>query len=68
MDSFWIFLEAMAGIVDDRKMVERLQKDLSEMPERKREKMTEYLQLVASEISRLAAMTEHQVQHDGQSS
>jgi hypothetical protein len=58
MDSFWIFLEAMAGIVDDGQMVDRLQKDLSQMPERKREKMTEYLQLVASEISRLAAMTE----------
>ena len=57
MDSFWIFLEAMAGLVEDGQMVDRLQQDLSQMPERKREKMTEYLHLVSGEISRLAAMT-----------
>ena len=36
MDSFWIFLEAMAGIVDKGKVVDNLQQG---MPERKREKI-----------------------------
>jgi hypothetical protein len=56
MDSFWIFLEAMAGIVDDGQMVDHLQKDLAQMPERRREKMREYLRLVSSEISRLESI------------
>jgi hypothetical protein len=60
MDSFWIFLEAMAGILEDGQMVDHLQKDLAQMPDRKREKMTEYLQLVSGEISRLASMTQKQ--------
>ena len=58
MDSFWIFLEAMAGIVDSGEMVNSLQQDLSQMPERKREKMKEYLRLVSGEISRLAAIAD----------
>ena len=52
MDSFWIFLEAMAGIVDKGEVVDNLQQG---MPERKREKMREYLRLVSGEITRLAA-------------
>ena len=58
MDSFWIFLEAMAGIVDNGEVVDNLQEDLSAMPERKREKMREYLRLVSAEIARLAAMAD----------
>jgi hypothetical protein len=58
MDSFWIFLEAMAGIVDKGEVVDNLQQDLSGMPERKREKMREYLRLVSAEITRLAAMAD----------
>jgi len=58
MDSFWIFLEAMAGIVDNGEMVNSLQQDLSQMPERKREKMKEYIRIVSGEISRLAALSE----------
>jgi len=36
-------------------MVNSLQQDLSQMPERKREKMKEYIRIVSGEISRLAA-------------
>jgi hypothetical protein len=58
MDSFWIFLEAIAGIVDSGEMVNSLQDDLLQMPERKREKMKDYLRIVSTEISRLAAIAD----------
>jgi hypothetical protein len=65
MDSFWVFLEAMAGIVDSGEVVDHLQEDLSQMAERKREKMKEYLRLVSAETSRLAAKVDGEQSRDG---
>ena len=60
MDNFWIFLETMAGILDDDdgKAVERLNDELSHCPPEERRQRIKHLVTVADEVSRFAMMAE----------
>jgi hypothetical protein len=54
MDRFWVFLEAVAGFLDNSQSVEALKRDLLQMPQSEREKMKDYLRLVFEKIEPLA--------------
>jgi hypothetical protein len=54
VDRFWIFLEAVAGILENGQSIEALKHDLSQMPQPERERMKNYLQLVFETIEPLA--------------
>ena len=61
MDNFWIYLEAMAGILDewndrDSRTLERLKRELSNMPQDEHDRVTHYLTVVSSGVSLLATM------------
>lgn len=61
MNGFWVFLEAMAGILDDPfgldgKAVEDLKREFWDMPQSERDRMDECLNVVSSGISSLATM------------
>jgi hypothetical protein len=58
MDRFWIFLEALAGILEDRQATEGLKQHLMQMPPAERSRMKNYLRIVAETIPRLAADSE----------
>ena len=46
MDRFWVFLEALAGFLDDGRSIDQLKEDLAHMEKAKRDRMTGYLSLV----------------------
>ena len=54
MDRFWVFLEAVAGFLENGKSVEALKRDLSQMPQPERERMQNYLRLIFEKIEPLA--------------
>jgi hypothetical protein len=54
MDRFWVFLEALARCLENGKSMEELKRDLSQMPQSERERMTTYLQVVSEKIHLLA--------------
>jgi hypothetical protein len=61
MNGFWVFLEAMAGILDDPfdlegEAVEDLKREFWDMSPSERDQMTEYLNIVSAGISSLATM------------
>jgi hypothetical protein len=60
MDNFWIFLETMAGILDDDdgKAVERLNDELSHCAPEERRQRIKHLVTVADEVSRFTMMAE----------
>jgi hypothetical protein len=64
MDGFWVFLEAMAGILDDPlcrdgETIEHLKRDFWNMSQSERDRMDECLNVVSSGITNLATMDRH---------
>ena len=64
MNGFWVFLEAMAGILDDPfdlegEAVDDLKREFWNMPQSERDRMEEYLNVVSAGISSLATMDSH---------
>jgi hypothetical protein len=55
MDRFWVFLEAIAGILEKDLTVEAIKQELSRMPQPERERIAHHLRIVAEKIPQLAA-------------
>jgi hypothetical protein len=53
MERFWIFLEAMARLLDNGKATEPLRHELSQMPATDRERMQGYLTIVTENLPHL---------------
>jgi hypothetical protein len=54
MDRFWVFLEAIAGILEKDQAVETIHQELYRLPQPERERITNYLRIVAEKIPQLA--------------
>jgi hypothetical protein len=54
MDRFWVFLEALAGFLENDKSVEALKQDLSQMSNSDRERMANYLRVAREKLPLLA--------------
>ena len=54
MDNFWVFLEVMAGILEEPNAVERLNAELDRMSDTGRRQAKRELALVTTEVSHLA--------------
>ena len=55
MDRFWIFLEALAGFLENGQSIEALKNALSQMPQTERERMTKYLRVLSEKIPQLVS-------------
>jgi hypothetical protein len=53
MDRFWIFLEAVAGILAEQTSAESLKRDLSQMEAKKRDRMNKCLEIVSEKLPQL---------------
>jgi hypothetical protein len=58
MERFWIFLEAIAGLIEKENAVETLVEDLSRMPQPERERMKQFLTTAAEKLPQLASHVE----------
>jgi hypothetical protein len=54
MDRFWVFLEALAGFLENDKSVDALKQELSKMPQSERERMANYLRVAREKLPLLA--------------
>jgi hypothetical protein len=55
MERFWIFLEAIAGLLERENAVEMLARDLSQMPQPSRERLKKLLSVVVEKLPDLAS-------------
>jgi hypothetical protein len=53
MERFWVFLEAVAGILAEQQSAETLKRNLSQMEPQQRERMNKYLQVISERLPHL---------------
>jgi hypothetical protein len=58
MERFWIFLEAIAGLLEKENAVETMAEDLSRMPQPERKRMKQFLTTAAEKLPQLASHVE----------